>query len=160
MDVSSSKAEVRRLEEEDLPAVEGLLKDLAEVSSSTSSFALEDLALLFREMSVLPEVYLNLVAVADGDVVGFISLIFYKTLFHKGGTALINELVVSSKKRGLGIGGLLVTAAKEAALARGMDELEVGTERTNTLAQAFYRKCGFDEEYVLLGMEFHLSTGP
>jgi len=35
-----------------------------------------------------------------------------------------------------------------------MDELEVGTETGNGPARQFYRKCGFDEEYVLLGMEF------
>ena len=48
----------------------------------------------------------------------------------------------------------MVERAKEEALRRGMDELEVGTEKTNEGAQAFYKKCGFDEEYVLLGMEF------
>ncbi len=39
-------------------------------------------------------------------------------------------------------------------MARGLDELEVGTEKTNQGAQRFYQKCGFDQEYVLLGMEF------
>lgn len=156
MDVSKCKVEVRPLQERDLPAVLDLLQELSEVASSTSSFTLEHLASLFREMSALPEVYLNLVAVVDGEVAGFISLIFYRTLFHKGGTALINELVVKKERRGLGIGQRLVEAAKEAALARGMDELEVGTEQSNVSAQAFYRKCGFDEEFVLLGMEFEM----
>jgi ribosomal protein S18 acetylase RimI-like enzyme len=35
-----------------------------------------------------------------------------------------------------------------------MDEIEVGTEITNTKAQNFYKKTGFNEEYVLLGREF------
>ncbi len=36
-----------------------------------------------------------------------------------------------------------------------MDEIEVGTETDNAAARRFYKKNGFDEEYVLLGMEFH-----
>lgn len=155
---SGYQVEVRPLEERDLPAVLDLLEELSEVASSTSSFTPEHLASLFREMSTFPEVYLNLVAVVDGEVAGFISLVFYRTFFHEGGTALINELVVKKERRGLGIGQRLVAAAKEAALARGMDELEVGTERANTSAQAFYRKCGFDEEFVLLSMEFDTSS--
>jgi ribosomal protein S18 acetylase RimI-like enzyme len=43
-----------------------------------------------------------------------------------------------------------VAAAKEA----GLDEIEVGTEKDNTGAIAFYRRTGFCEEYVLLGKEF------
>jgi hypothetical protein len=46
-----------------------------------------------------------------------------------------------------------VAEVKEEALARGMDEIEVSTERDNGLARQFYRRQGFDEEYVLLGME-------
>jgi ribosomal protein S18 acetylase RimI-like enzyme len=40
------------------------------------------------------------------------------------------------------------------ALARDMDEIEVGTEEDNQAAQAFYSRAGLNERYVLLGMEF------
>ncbi len=46
-------------------------------------------------------------------------------------------------------------ATRAEARRRGMDEIEVGTEKTNLAAQRFYRRVGFDEEYVLLGEDFH-----
>lgn len=138
----------------DLPAVRALLAQLEEVASSGGGLSLEELAAMYDEMEAAPDVYLNLVAVSGENVLGFISLVFYKTFFHKGGTALINELVVSSAARGKGIGRMLIEQAQCEALARGMDELEVGTEEDNTAAQKFYRACGFDGSYVLLGMEF------
>ena len=68
--------------------------------------------------------------------------------------ALINELVVSQAYRGRGIGQALVAKARDEALSRGMDEIEVGTEQDNLAARSLYQKCGFDQEYVLLGLEF------
>ncbi len=138
----------------DLPAVRDLMQQLAEHARPANDFDLPGMARILEEMDGLPRIYLNLVATEGDRVVGFISVIFYRTLFHNGGTALINELVVDRAVRGGGIGSRLVAAAREEALARGMDELEVGTERGNRPARHFYRKCGFTEEYVLLGMEF------
>lgn len=145
---------VRNCRYEDLTFVINLMHELKEVASTNSDFVKEDMIEIFNEMERKPEIYLNIVAEVNGMVVGFISVIFYKTLYHKGGTALINELVISNNYRGKGIGRLLVEKVKEEALKRGMDELEVGTEITNKRAQSFYKKCGFDEEFVLLGMEF------
>jgi GNAT superfamily N-acetyltransferase len=82
--------------------------------------------------------------------------IFYKTLFHHGGTALINELVVIQAIHGRGIGQALVAKARDEALARGMDEIEVSTEYENLPARSLYKKCGFEQEYVLLGLEFKI----
>jgi len=144
---------LRPCEDRDLKAVAELLNELKEVASTDSDFHEEDLKDIFKAMAN-SDVYLNLVAEMNGEIVGFISMIFYKTLFHKGGTALINELIVSDRHRGKGIGRMLIDRAREEAIGRGMDELEVGTEKTNKAAQAFYKKCGFDEEYILLGMEF------
>ena len=85
---------------------------------------------------------------------GFLSMIFYRTFFHRGGTALVNELVVDGQQRGLGLGQLLMQTAITEALARDMDEIEVGTEEDNQAVQAFYSRAGLNERYVLLGMEF------
>jgi GNAT superfamily N-acetyltransferase len=148
-----SPAKVRTCEKRDLKAVAGLLNELKEVADTDNDFNEEGLQIIFAAMED-PGIYLNFVAEADGAIAGFISVIFYKSLFHKGGTALINELIISDHYRGKGIGRLLIDKVKEEAISRGMDELEVGTEKTNKNAQAFYRKCGFDEEFVLMGMEF------
>lgn len=146
--------ELRACRAGDLSAVSALLSQLSTAAHGPSDFAVDRLADLLAQMEAAPEVYENLVATVSGRVVGFISVIFYKTLFHRGGTALINELVVDEHLRGTGIGQALVARAVADARGRGMDEVEVGTEQENHRAQAFYRKCGFDEEYVLMGMEF------
>lgn len=51
------------------------------------------------------------------------------------------------------MGRLLIERAVEEARRGGMDEIEVGTEKGNAAALRFYRSNGFEEEYVLLGME-------
>jgi ribosomal protein S18 acetylase RimI-like enzyme len=105
-------------------------------------------------MAANPDFYFTLVAEQEGHVIGFISLLFYRVWFHPGGTALINELIVDDRYRNQGIGALLIDAAVKEAHSRGMDEIEVGTEQENLGAQRFYRRCGFNETYLLLGMEF------
>jgi len=145
---------IRECEKKDLPFVIKLMEELKVVARTENDFIIEDVEKIFNEMERNKDIYLNNVAAIDGKIVGFISVIFYKSFFHKGGTALINELIVKSDYRGKGIGRLLVDEVKREAIKRGMDELEVGTEKTNKKAQAFYRRCYFTEEYVLLGMEF------
>ena len=109
-------------------------------------------------MITKPQSYKNLVACKNEVVVGFISVVYYLSFFHESGTALINELIVAADHRNQGIGKALVQRAVSTARQDGMDEIEVGTERGNRPAAAFYRNAGFDEEYVLLGMEFDLET--
>jgi len=145
---------IRTCGPDDLPAVLDLMAQLGEAAHAQAAPAMETMQAVFKDMERLPDIYLNLVGIAEGQVVAFISVIFYKTLFHRGGTALINELIVDRAFRRAGFGQALVHRARQEALARGLDELEVGTETHNRPARQFYRKCGFDEEYVLLGMEF------
>lgn len=146
--------QIRECLDSDLPVVVNLLNQLSETTDDPENLNPATVAAVFEECRRHPEFYLNLVAEAGGRVVGFESIVFYKTLFHKGGTALINELVVDHSVRGSGIGAALVERTRQEALTRGMDEMEVGTECDNHAARAFYARCGFDEEYVLLGMEF------
>ena len=144
----------RPCKKEDLPAVLELMQQLGEFAHSETEFNLDHFRRLFAEMSAAPAVYLNLVCEIDGQVCGFLSLVFYASFFHKVGTALINELVIDSARRGQGLGRRLIEVAISEARARGLDEIEVGTEKTNLAAQHFYHNSGFTEEYVLLGMEF------
>ena len=145
---------VRLCEEKDLPVVVNLITQLADVATGGKDFDVVRFRDLFRKMSAQPDVYANFVYEVDGKVAGFLSMVFYMTFFHRVGTAQVNELVVADGYRGQGIGQALMKAAEDEARKRGMDELEVGTEKENVKAQAFYRKYGFDEEYVLFGMEF------
>jgi ribosomal protein S18 acetylase RimI-like enzyme len=145
---------VRPCLQEDIPSVVNLITQLAQFTGNSKEFELKHFEHIFNEMQIRSDMYMNYVYIIDGKVTGFISVVFYQTFFHRVGTALVNELVVGEQFRGKGIGHALMKAAEHEARRRGMDELEVGTESDNLAAQKFYRKYGFDEEYILFGMEF------
>jgi len=145
---------IRLLTANDLSSVNRLILQLAVDTGFDFSIRPNQVKVIFERMAQHPDLYLNLVAEQAGDVVGLVSVVCYKTWFHPGGTALINELIVDEPARNQGIGKQLIDAAIEEARIRGMDEIEVGTEGDNLGAQRFYQRCGFDQSYVLLGMEF------
>jgi ribosomal protein S18 acetylase RimI-like enzyme len=146
--------EIRPIKKNDLLQVHRLLLQLSGSVESSSLSAQTQLEDLFTYITAHPEMYQTLVAEEEGTVVGLIALVFYRVWYHPGGTALITELVIDEAYRGKGIGSMLIDEGIKAAQAHGMDEIEVGTECQNAGAQRFYRRCGFGEEYVLLGMEF------
>ncbi len=145
---------VRLCEDKDLPAVVGLITQLAEASNMEKEFQLNSFQEIFMKMAEQPDFYASYVYESNGKITGFISVVFYRTFFHRVGTAQVNELVVDEHFRGQGIGQVLMQTVELEARKRKMDELEVGTEKENLSAQQFYRKYGFDEEYVLFGMDF------
>ena len=145
---------IRDLGKEDLISLKVLLDDLNNAIKFKHEINEKDLNSVYVNIDKYPEIYSNYVAIENDKIVGFLSIVFYKTFLHKGGTALINELIVAETHRNKGIGKKLIQKAIQSAKSRGMDEIEVGTEITNTKAQNFYKKTGFNEEYVLLGREF------
>ncbi|UCF96625.1 MAG: GNAT family N-acetyltransferase [Spirochaetaceae bacterium] len=146
--------EIREARPEDLDAIVSLLGELKDVTLSSAPIAPAAVRKTYQRMLRFPEVYRNCVAVENSRVVGLISMVLYKTLLHAGGTALINELVVSESARRRGIGRKLVEAAIAVARVRGMEEIEVGTETGNHVARRFYKSMGFGQEYLLFGREF------
>ncbi len=145
---------LRDLRKEDLPSLRNLLDDLHNALEHKHEINEKIINSTYTGVSKYPEIYTNYVALEENKMVGFISMVFYKTFLHKGGTALINELIVAESHRNKGIGKSLIKQAIQLAKTRGMDEIEVGTEVSNVRAQNFYIKAGFNEEYVLLGIEF------
>jgi len=145
---------IRDLGKEDLISLKVLLDELNNAIKFNHEINEKDLNSVYVNIDKYPEIYSNYVAIENDKIVGFLSIVFYKTFLHKGGTALINELIVAETHRNKGIGKKLIQKAIKSAKSRGMDEIEVGTEITNTKAQNFYKKTGFNEEYVLLGREF------
>lgn len=145
---------IRPMQAGDFPAIQQLIFQLTGAVESQHAITQSQMEDVLEYIQERPEMYLTLVAEEEKQVVGLLSLVFYRVWFHPGGTALITELIVDQKYRGKGIGALLMNGAIQEAQARGMDEIEVGTERENSGAQRFYRRCGFDEEFVLLSLEF------
>jgi ribosomal protein S18 acetylase RimI-like enzyme len=160
--VETSQADaltIRDAAEADLESIRVLLRGLAELTHEQPEPDAARSREIFRAMQGNPTRYTNLVACREGEIVGFISAVSYLSLFHINGTVLINELVVSARHRGLGIGKALVREMIARSKRDGMDEIEVGTETSNLAAIDFYRGVGFDQEYILFGRELRAGEG-
>ncbi len=145
---------IRTIKEQDISAVRSLILQLASDLGEVFDLDHAHYLLQYEAMQQYPDIYRNVVYCIDDEVVGFISLVFYRSFFHKKGTVLVNELVVSRKYRNQRIGKALIEHAMAVAQEVGYDEIEVGVMKENEGALAFYRRNGFDEEYLLLGKEF------
>lgn len=142
---------IERWTRRDIPRVKDLLDELADAIGEARTASVESMEHQFTFMSQHPEAYANYVYRRENQVVGFVSVIFFCDVACRAGKALVNELVVTGAWRQQGLGGALLTHARERARARGLDELQVGLVKGNLRAREFYRRHGISEEYVLLG---------
>lgn len=144
---------IRPWREEDIPRIAALVRELDEALGGDFRPDEGRLRAMFGRMAALPGIYETYVYEEEGEVLGFVSLLFYESAYHRVGTAQVNELVVDARRRSGGVGAALLARAVARARARGMDEIEVGVERENEGARRFYARHGISEEYLLLGME-------
>lgn len=83
------------------------------------------------------------VADVDGKAVGYAGLTGGMRLHFGQRTMDLHHLFVQPEHRGTGIGRALIDAAIQCAREHGCVRLTVGTQETNTKAQAAYVACGF-----------------
>ncbi len=136
----------------DLPAIEALLVELVNAMDSAKDFNLEKarkgLCLLLDK----PYSHL-LVAKLGGATIGFIHFGIRQTAFHPEPAALIDDLVVAKSHRRQGVGRRLMTAAIDRCRQLGCCELEVSTEKDNTEASEFYKRCGLKDIGIIFEMD-------
>ena len=82
------------------------------------------------------------IAKAKGEAAGFLWLIWYEHMRHKG-VACIEELFVKPGFRQRGLGRALVSNAMRFSKKKGMLVVFVVTGRHMIRAQRFYKKAGF-----------------
>lgn len=87
--------------------------------------------------------YVNLVAVNESKVVGFLGLVFGLYYEYNGSYARITVLSVAPEVQGQGIGRSLVTAAEEIAKSRGAITCIVNSGLQRAEAHRFYETLGF-----------------
>jgi GNAT superfamily N-acetyltransferase len=85
-----------------------------------------------------------LVAEAGGQVVGFVNAYFRFHLHHGGIVGTIDELIVSEKYHGQGIGRELIEAVIDRARSTGAKAVDVSCHLRRAEAHAFYEQCGFE----------------
>jgi len=132
---------IRRIDRADVPAVVGLVHELAEYEREPDSCHLTEQQLedaLFAEAPAL----FGHVAEADGEVVGM-ALWFLNFSTWRGTHGIyLEDLYVRPDQRGSGLGRrLLVTLARE-CVARGYERLEWVVLDWNEPAIGFYRALG------------------
>ena len=82
--------------------------------------------------------------VSDGDIVGYVILTFVLSFEFGGTIAFVDELYVSDRARGKGIGTATVAFIKAEAEILGVKMLYLEVEHHNTIAQKLYLSAGFE----------------
>jgi ribosomal protein S18 acetylase RimI-like enzyme len=141
---------IREWEEKDLKQINILLNQLKNDIGKKSIIEYANIQDNFDEMQK-SDLYKSYVYIENQIIIGFISLLFYRTVLNKKGTVVINELVVRKEYQNKGVGRKLLESAIEEANNQNMDEIEVGVMKDNINAIKFYKKNGLNEEYYLLG---------
>ena len=126
--------------------------ELMEAMDDTEGFDIEQAFQNFRVLINDPAHHI-LLAKDNDQMVGFVNFVVRKTILHPGSSGLIDELIVSKSYRSKGIGKNLLQAAIEKCRRLGCCEVEISTEKSNSSAREFYRRCGFKEDAVLLEIE-------
>ncbi len=88
-----------------------------------------------------------IVATANNEIVGFISLHIQNLLHHTGPAAEIQELFVKSDFRSHGVGKQLIDEARRIALAHGSKIFEVTCNMRREAAHRFYEKNGLEKTH-------------
>lgn len=84
----------------------------------------------------------QLVAEADGDLVGFATIYFSRTSFTGGRIGIMNDLYVVESHRGSGAARALFEACRSECRSQGFGEMTWETAPDNHRAQRFYEKVG------------------
>ena len=96
-----------------------------------------------------------LLAEQNGRVVGLLSYSIRPNLYHAENCCMVEEVVVSEKARGMGVGKALMERLVQRAKEAGCAEASLSVLPDNNRAREFYRSLGFEDEAVLMEMHFH-----
>jgi ribosomal protein S18 acetylase RimI-like enzyme len=147
-----SNFEVRRADESDvsrlLVLAEGFMRGTATYE--------ERLSIL--ESALRDPDYELWIAKVSGEIVGFIDLWIIHDFCHGGKLSYIQNLYVTPKYQGLGIGSQLLQKIIERAKERGALEIHVVTKFDNERAIQLYKKHGLTKESLQLEKEFEQTT--
>lgn len=84
-----------------------------------------------------------LVCENDGTIIGMVVLLFIVSTALGKMVALLEDLVIAPGHRGEGIGSVLLDAACDDAVRRGLGRITLLTDHDNVVAQTLYAKKGF-----------------
>jgi GNAT superfamily N-acetyltransferase len=127
---------------EDIPVLSALLTELFTQEAEFRPDPAAQTRALAQIISS-PHIGIVLVARSESGVVGMVNLLFTVSTALGKRVALLEDMVVSRRFRGAGVGSELLRRAIELARAEGCKRITLLTDKTNESAQRFYRKQGF-----------------
>lgn len=132
---------IRLAQPDDWPAVAGLLVELGRgVAAGTA----EDPTHRLQFVGHLRQIeHVTLVAADGEDVLGVIDIEYHQRLGDHRPQARVNDLVVTERARGRGVGTSLLTRAEELARKRGCFRMALVTAGWREQTIAFYEREGW-----------------
>jgi GNAT superfamily N-acetyltransferase len=130
--------EIREIEEKDYPA---LLPRWNEFGGHVN---IENIARHYNRIKD-DERYKTYVALAAGEVAGFIMSVKYYGIGIKGSYMVIVGISVKEEKRGMGIGTKLLNRMEEYAKDTGVFHIYMNSGFKRTAAHALYERCGYNK---------------
>ena len=133
--------EIRQAGRADADMIAGLAAELAQsFAFCRADFDVSYPALLAERNACV------LVAVQDGDCVGYLLGFWHLTFFANGPVGWVEEIMVRREHRGRGIGRDLMSAFERWVAARGCTMVALATRR----AAPFYLALGYEESAAYL----------
>jgi GNAT superfamily N-acetyltransferase len=131
---------IRKGRIEDMPAVSGLIKELAAFEKEPDAVVLT-IADLERDGFGEKPLFQTFVAEDNDEVVGMV-LYYYRYSTWKGKTIHIEDLIVKEDKRGLGLGFKLYSEVIAQGKSDGVRRIEWNVLDWNSPAIEFYERSG------------------
>ena len=131
---------IRKIQSEDYAAVAKFWRELLDVPSATD----ESVCKTFEKMSS-DDRYCSYVAVEDGIVVGFITLVEVLSIDDPEGYIKMNGIAVLPEYQHRGIAQQLIARAEKTARERGASSIGAASSFKRTGSQALLGKLGYEK---------------
>jgi [ribosomal protein S18]-alanine N-acetyltransferase len=102
------------------------------------------LEMFWSELADVPESRHYLVAEADGEIVGYAGLMTQTAEIPGTTEGWVQNIAVSRRCQGRGLGATLLTALLDEAVRRGCAEIWLEVRTDNASAQRLYTRFGFE----------------
>jgi GNAT superfamily N-acetyltransferase len=90
------------------------------------------------------------VARRSGEIIGMVNLLYTVSTALGERVALLEDMVVSPKARGLGLGSKLIDYSVEFAKEKGCKRITLLTDHDNEGAHRFYERHGFNRSSMVV----------
>lgn len=159
---TSGKIKVIRVKEEDCPRLLVLLSAIHAEEHPADTQTVKDVEMGVRESLKRYDVFSSdssqfLLALFDGEPVGYAAFVRISKLDQRVGFLYLDELHVLDEYRRRGVGTALLGEAFALVNRLGLAGIRLLTRPQNSSAQRFYEKHGFSGDRAIL---YQWATGP